>query len=221
MCPSVTGAKVSCWHLTTMIDPSPPQPIASLPAPSGSSPSTNPASALNYTMSACASTRSLPGPFDTHAQRRAAHRARCARGVKCSSALLTVLRHRVTISTWTPLYVSWCCLRCCPRSFAWWRLSTPIRLRQRYSRHSPAAAWSSLRGSRAAHGLEVRFIRPRKGRGDAQGHARPTGRLCDRRHCPLLRTRRERPRQRTAPSGTGNTVRASGPRARLLLAGLM
>jgi hypothetical protein len=27
-------------------------------------------------------------PFDTHARRRAAHRARCARGVRCSSALL-------------------------------------------------------------------------------------------------------------------------------------
>ena len=29
---------------------------------------------------------------------------------------LTVLRHRETISAWTPLYVSWYCLRCSPRS---------------------------------------------------------------------------------------------------------
>ena len=46
---------------------------------------------------------------------------------------LTVLRHRVTISAWTPLYVSWCCLRCSPRSFAVWRLSAPSRLRQQCS----------------------------------------------------------------------------------------
>jgi hypothetical protein len=84
---------------------------------------------------------------------------------------LTILRHRVTISAWTPLYVSWCCLRCSPRSFAVWRLSTPSRLRQQCSLRSPAAAWSSLRGCRAAHGLEglARFAQ----RSGSPGSSRP------------------------------------------------
>ena len=99
---------------------------------------------------------------------------------------LTVLRHRVTMSAWTPPYVSWCCLRCSPRSFAVWRLSAPSRLRQQCSLRSPAAVWSSLRDSREAHGLEVlaRFAQPLDGPTrssgatstvESGGHRRPLG----------------------------------------------
>ena len=173
----VTRSNVSCLGLATI--PSPLRPISSLLALWGSLPSPSPASGLTDTTRSCASTRSLPpshacsnttGPSALRVliEPRAVP---CASEQPCSGAgaqghsahqggsgarprSLTILRHRVTISAWTPLYVSWCCLRCSPRSFAVWRLSTPSRLRQQCSLRSPAAAWSSLRGSREDYGLE-------------------------------------------------------------------
>ena len=67
-------AKVSCFRLTTMIAPSPPRPVVSLPARWGSSLSPSRASALTDTTSPYASTRCPPGPSDTHARTQAVPR---------------------------------------------------------------------------------------------------------------------------------------------------